>query len=245
VSALVSRYKTGSPYGQVHAIEVWNEPNIEREWGNSVINQRQAADYVRLLGGAYQAAKAADPNVTVVTAGLSPTGVTNGMSADDVTYLQWLFDAGLKGGVNYDALGAHGNTQAPCASCALSSLPGFGHASFYFRRIEQIRDVQVRNGDANRQVWLLEFGWTSDRIHPAYAWFAVTEDQKAQNIVDAFEYARTNWSPWIGVMTLWTLPDPNWPKEREEYWWAITNSDGSPRQAYTAVKAARLAGRLA
>src|SRR5919202_4766436 len=50
VSALVSRYKTGSPYGQVHAIEVWNEPNI-----------------------------------IVVTAGLSPTGVTNGQSADDVT----------------------------------------------------------------------------------------------------------------------------------------------------------------
>ena len=37
--------------------------------------------------------------------------------ADDVTYMQWLFDAGLRGGVNYDALGAHGNTQAPCAAC--------------------------------------------------------------------------------------------------------------------------------
>jgi hypothetical protein len=244
VSALVGRYKTGSAYGQVQAIEVWNEPNIDREWGMGAINPQQAADYVRLLGGAYRAAKAADPNVTVVTAGLSPTGVTNGQAADDVTYMQWLFSAGLKGGVNYDALGAHGNTQAPCVSCDLNSLPAFGHPSFYFRRIEQIRAVQVRNGDANRQVWLLEFGWTSDQIHQAYSWFAVSEDQKAKNVVEAFRYAKANWSPWIGVMTLWTLTDPSWPKEREEYWWAISNADGSPRQAYTAVKAAQLAGQL-
>ena len=244
VSALVSRYKTGSPYGQVSAIEVWNEPNIDREWGNAPINPQQAADYVRLLSGAYQAAKAADPNVIVVTAGLSPTGVTNGQSADDVTYLQWLYDAGLRGGVNYDALGAHGNTQAPCVSCDLNSLPAFGHPSFYFRRVEQLREVQVRNGDANRQVWLLEFGWTSDQVHPAYSWFAVSEDQKAQNILEAFQYARANWSPWIGVMTLWTMADPSWSKDREEYWWAITNSDGSARTAYNAVKTARLGSAL-
>ena len=49
---------------------------------------------MRLLALAYTAAKAADPAVTVVTAGLSPTGVTDGHAADDVQYLQWLYDAG-------------------------------------------------------------------------------------------------------------------------------------------------------
>jgi polysaccharide biosynthesis protein PslG len=244
VSALVSRYKTGSSIGRVHAIEVWNEVNLDREWGGAPINPQQASDYVRLLSGAYKAAKAADPNVAVITAGLSPTGVTNGSSADDVEYLQWLFNAGLKGGVNYDVLGAHGNTQAPEVEVPLNSLPNFPHPSFYFRRIEQLRDVQVRNGDANRQIWLLEFGWTSDTIHPAYSWFAVTEEKKAQNIVKAFQFARQNWSPWIGVMTLWTLPDPNWPQEREELWWAITNTDGTQRPAYTAVRDSRLNGLL-
>jgi hypothetical protein len=245
VSAFVSRYRTGSPNGQVSAIEVWNEPNIDREWGDAAINPQQAADYVRLLSVAYRAAHAADPNIIVVTAGLSPTGVTNGQSADDVTYMQWLFNAGLRGGVNYDALGAHGNTQAPCASCELNSLPTFGHPSFYFRRVEQIRDVQVRNGDANRQIWLLEFGWTSDQVHPAYSWFAISEDQKAQNVVQAFQYATAKWSPWIGVMTLWTLADPSWSTDREEYWWAITNTDGSARAAYNAVRNARQSGALA
>jgi hypothetical protein len=244
VSAFVNRYRSGSPYGHVDAIEIWNEVNIAKEWGEQPVGQQQAADYVRLLSGAYKAAHAADPSIIVVTAGLSPTGVINAQSVDDVQYLQWLFDAGLQGGVNYDVLGAHGNTQAPCVECDLNSLPAFGHPSFYFRRVEQLRDVQVKNGDADRQIWLLEFGWTSDQVHPAYSWFAISEDQKAQNVIKAFQYARQNWSPWIGVMTLWTESDPTWPREREEYWWAITNPDGTARAAYTSVKNAFLQGQL-
>lgn len=243
VSAFVSRYSSISTIGRVGAIEVWNEVNLDREWGGATINKQQAADYVRLLSAAYTAAKAADPGITVVTAGLSPTGVTNGHAADDVQYLQWLFDAGLQG--HYDVLGAHGNTQAPEVDVTPGSLKDFPHPSFYFRRIEQLRDVMVKNGDADKRVWLLEFGWTSDKLHPNYAWFAVSEDKKASNLVKALQYARQNWQPWIGVMTLWTLPDPSWTSEREEYWWAITNADGTPRTAYTALLQARQSGILA
>jgi hypothetical protein len=230
VTAFVARYSATSSIGRVQAVEIWNEVNLDREWGNQTINKQQAADYVRLLGLAYQAAKAADPLVIVVTAGLSPTGVTNGHAADDVQYLQWLFDAGLQG--KYDVLGAHGNTQAPEVDAGFGSLANFPHASFYFRRVEQLREVMVRNGERDKQVWLLEFGWTSDTVHPNYAWFAVSENKKSANILRAFEYARQNWRPWIGVMTLWTVPDPTWTTEREEYWWAITNADGSARPAY-------------
>jgi len=245
VAAFAARYRSDSTIGPVDAIEVWNEVNLDKEWGLQTINQYQARDYVRLLTLAYRAAKAANPNVTVVTAGLSPTGVNNGQAVDDVTYLQWLFDAGLKGGVNYDVLGAHGNTQAPEVDAPLNSLPAFGHPSFYFRRVEQLREVQVKYGDASRQIWLLEFGWTADKVHPDFAWFAVSEEKKADNIVKAFQYARQHWSPWIGVMTLWTLPDPGWTTEREEYWWAITNAAGSPRAAYTSLLQARRGGALA
>jgi hypothetical protein len=244
VSAFTARYKPGSAVGSVDAIEIWNEVNLNREWGMQPINQQQAADYVRLLSGAYRAAHTANPQIVVITAGLSPTGVKTAEAWDDVEYLQWLYDAGMKGGVNYDVLGAHGNTQAPEVEVELNSLPAFGHPSFYFRRVEQLREVQVRNGDANRQIWLLEFGWTADTIHPNFAWFAVSEEKKAANIVKAFQYAKQNWSPWIGVMTLWTLPDPNWGPDREEYWWAIANPDGTARAALTAIKTARLNGQI-
>ena len=200
--------------------------------------------WIVVRGGlAYSAAKAADPSVVVVTAGLSPTGVSDGHAADDVQYLQWLYDAGLKG--HYDVLGAHGNTQAPEVDVTPGSLQDFPHPSFYFRRIEQLRDVMVKNGDSDKHVWLLEFGWTSDTLHPNYRWFAVSEDKKAANIVKALQYARQNWQPWIGVMTLWTLPDPSWTTDREEYWWAITNADGTPRSAYTTLLQARRSGELA
>jgi hypothetical protein len=242
VSALVARYGSTSRIGRVHAIQVWNEPNIDREWGQQPIGPNSAADYVRLLRGAYAAAHAADPNIIVISAGLSPTGVISPQSADDLEYLRWMYRAGLRG--TFDALGVNANAQAPDHDAAFGSIANFPHPSFYFRRVEQLRQTMVDNGDAARQIWFLEWGWTADTVHPAYAWFAVSEQKKAKNIVAGLKFARANWSPWIGVMVLWTLADPTWDANREEYWWAITNPDGTPREAYTSLRAARAAGEL-
>jgi hypothetical protein len=246
IRAFTTRYGTGSPIGRVHAIEVWNEPNLAREWGNKPINEQQASDYVRLLQLAYQAAKSVDPQMTIVSAGLTPTGTQNDDARPDDVYLQWMYDAGATQW--FDVLGAHGaGYKAPPAMSPddVAADPSYGgHASFSFRRVEQLRDVMVRNGDDAKQVWLLEFGWTSDEVHPAYAWHRVTEDQKAQYIVDAFKWARDKWSPWIGVMNLWNLAAPGWTRNNEEYWWSITNPDGSPRPAYNALLDARRNGTL-
>lgn len=243
VYALVNRYKTGSSLGRIPAIEIWNEPNLAREWGNQ---QPNAADYVRLLKVGYEAAKRADPNVTVITAGLTPTGTWNAEATPDDIYLQQMYDNGAK--AYFDVLGAHGaGYKAPpeMAPEAIAADPSYGgHRFFGFRRVEDLRNVMVRNGDSSKQIWLLEFGWTSDTIHPAYAWHAVSEDQKADYIVRAYKYAQTNWSGWIGVMTLWNLPAPDWNNDREEYWWSIANADGSDRPAYTRLRDARASGYL-
>ena len=45
-------------------------------------------------------------------------------------------------------------------------------------------------------------------------------------------------------MTLWTVPDPTWTTDREEYWWAITNADGTARQAYADLVRAKLTGHV-
>jgi hypothetical protein len=60
VHAVVDRYRLASPIGRVQAIEIWNEPNLTRQWGGQPINQQSAADYVRLLSGAYLATKSAE-----------------------------------------------------------------------------------------------------------------------------------------------------------------------------------------
>lgn len=242
VYAFTERYGEGSAIGRVHAIEVWNEPNLAREWGEQPITRQSAADYVRLLSMAYKAAKGADPTVTVISAGLSPTGAADGQAQPDDVYLQWMYESGLKD--NFDALGANANVQCPCVDTAPGSDPQFSHPSFYFRRIEQLRGIMVANGDQDRQVWLMEFGWTTDRQNPGYSWYATTEDKKAELIVQAFQYARQNWSPWIGVMALWTIADPSWKPADEQVWWSVTNPDGSPRPAYERLLKARQSGEL-
>jgi hypothetical protein len=88
--------------------------------------------------------------------------------------------------------------------------------------VEDLRQVMVENGDADKQVAVLEFGWTTDPIHPAYAWHAVTEEQQADYLVQAYQYAKEHWSPWIGLMSLIYIADPDWTEEDEQYWWAIT-----------------------
>ncbi len=237
VYAVVDRYKEGGAHGQIDAIEVWNEPNYSVEWGG---NEPNASEYVELLKTAYRAAKRANPGITVLSAGLAPTGWNKGVIPDDV-FLQQMYDAGAKD--YFDVLGAHapGFKAPPSASPAdAANNPSYGgNRAFTFRRIEDERSVMVRNGDADKQIWLTEFGWTSDPVHPEYSWFRVSEDQKAKYILDALNWAADYWSPWVGVMTLWNIPDPAWTGAREEYWWGITNSDGSNRQAYTTLKTAR------
>ncbi len=246
IYALVDHFRPDSPNGTIHAVELWNEPNLDREWGGDTISRRAAEDYVRLLCIGHEAAKRASRDIITISAGLSPTGTTNGRAMDDTIYTQWMYDAGARG--CFDVLGVHGaGYKAPpwIGPNELAADTNWGgHSSFGFRRVEQLRDIMVRNGDADRQVWLTEFGWSSDPVHPGYAWHRVTEEQKALYVVEAYRWASLNWQPWIGVMALWNLPSPDWTEDREEYWWAVANPDGTDRPAFEALTMARVAGYI-
>jgi len=230
--AMASRYR-----GRIQAYEIWNEPNLAREWGERPPN---AAEYVALLRVAYHRIKEADPNAVVITAGLAPTGTGLPHAIPDVQYLREMYQAGAK---NYfDVLGVHapGYKAAPETSPSdVQNNPALGgHRFFCFRRVEDLRQVMVDNGDAGRQMAVLEFGWTSDpRPGSPYHWHAVSEETKAEYIVRAFQWARDHWSPWMGAMTVLSIADPAWTENDEQYWWAITNPDGTTRPAYDALRA--------
>lgn len=242
VTRLVARYGTGSPIGRVHAVQLWNEPNLDREWGNKPINQQTAGEYAKLLIDASKGAKEADPDVTVITAGLSPTGTNDGTAQPDDVYLEWLLQYGIQ--PYYDALGAHGAGYGNAPEVAPIPDGAYPHESFFFRRVERLRQLQEQYGDGGKQVWLLEFGWTTDPINPSYSWYAVTPEQQADYIVRAYQFAAQSWAPWIGVMFLWTMADSAWTEANEQYWWSITAPDGSPRPALTAFQNARQTGVL-
>ncbi|MCA1648591.1 MAG: hypothetical protein LC797_25060, partial [Chloroflexi bacterium] len=108
---------------------------------------------------------------------------------------------------------------------------------YAFRHVEDVHDLMLQQGDTSKQMAVLEMGWTTDaRPGSQYAWFAVDRDQQAKNLVGAFQCARQRWQPWMGFMTVIYIPDPAWSQQQEQYWWSITNPDGTPRPAYTSLK---------
>lgn len=238
LTALATRYR-----GRIRAYEVWNEPNLAREWGGRVPDPEE---YVRLLGAAYKAIKQADPNAMVISAGLSPTGTWTEEACPDDQYLRSMYEAmGRDSDGYFDVLGAHGAgykspPEIDPAQVERDQDLG-GHRAFAFRRVEDLRDIMVEYGDAEKQIALLEFGWTSDpRPDSPYHWHAVSEEAKADYLVRAYQYAKENWSPWIGVMSLIYIADPDWTEDDEQYWWAITYPsypELKPRPAYLALKA--------
>jgi hypothetical protein len=66
---LMERYQ-----GRIHAIEVWNEQNLDREWDTA--EGVSPTRYVEMLRLAYQTIKSRDPNVIVISGALSPVGYT-------------------------------------------------------------------------------------------------------------------------------------------------------------------------
>jgi cellulase (glycosyl hydrolase family 5) len=152
--ALVNRYKTGSRNGRVHAVEVWNEPNLHKEWGNQPVNRQQAADYVRLLRAAYEGVKRADPTVMVISGSLSPTGWNDDTARPDDVYLHWMYDAGAASW--FDALGLHGAGYGSAPETMPMTVDRYPHPSFYFRRAEQGRLPGARLPAGARAVGALD-----------------------------------------------------------------------------------------
>ena len=243
--AMASRYK-----GRIRAYQVWNEPNLNiagrSEWGGRPPNP---AEYTALLRVAYQAIKRADPNAMVISAGLSPTSRWDDQAMPDEEFLKGMYAAGAK--PYFDVFGAHGagykvppetDPAVVARDPALNNndpSPEERKRIYCFRHVEDLRRVMVENGDGDKQIALLEFGWTSDEVHPDYAWLRVTEEQKGDYLVRAYQYARQHWSPWIGVMSLIYMPDPEWTRDKEEYWWAIIEPSYPElklRPAYVALK---------
>ncbi len=232
--ALAERYT-----GRIAAYQVWNEPNLSREWGD---RPPDPAGYVELLKACHASIKRADPDALVISAGMAPTGTWTEQVMPDDMFLERMYQAGAA--PYFDILGAHapGFKAPPEASPGeVAAKPELGGQRFFcFRRVEDLRAIMVRYGDADKQVAVLEMGWTTDSIHPEYAWHAVDEQTQADYLVRAFKFARDNWSPWISIMTVIGFPDPFWTENDEQYWWTVVYPDwpkARVRPAYEALKA--------
>ncbi len=188
VAAFAERYA-----GVSDEIIIWNEPNLSFEWGYQGVDP---AGYVDLLRAVYARAHTANPDVTILLAGLAPTleqpGSPNGL--DDILYLEAVYEAG--GADYFDAVSMHtyGFTLPADAAPAPDALN--------FRRAELLHDVMARYGDGDKRVYITETGWNDD---PQWA-LAVRPSQRAIYTLDALDIA-AEW-PWLDQMCLWMLRTP-------------------------------------
>jgi polysaccharide biosynthesis protein PslG len=240
LSALAQRYR-----GRIQAYEIWNEPNLDREWGDKTPSPQA---YTAMLRASYQAIKAADPQALVVTAGMSPTTTNNAQAIPDLDFIAGMYAAGARG--SFDVLGVHAQPWKadPCADPAVVAQdPALTNQDpspvnlkrvYAFRHAEDVRQVMVQQGDADKQMAVLEMGATIDqRPGSPYAWFAVDRTTQGKVLVDAFQCARQLFAAWMGFITVIYIPEPTWTQANEQYWWSLTNPDGTARPAYTALKA--------
>ncbi|PJF36914.1 MAG: hypothetical protein CUN49_02985 [Candidatus Thermofonsia Clade 1 bacterium] len=235
---LAARYQ-----GRIVGYQVWNEPNLSREWLGKTPN---AAAYVKVLAACAQAIRAADPEAIVISAGLAPTGTLSPQSIPDTLYLQQMFEAGAAR--YYDVLGLNAPGYALPPETPPDDPRLSGHSWQVFRHVEVMRALQVAHGDGHKQIAILEMGWTTDQRDTIrapdgsqqpnpYRWHAVSEAQQAEYLVAAFEYAAQHWRPWISLMVVLYLADLDWTPEDEEYWWALNEPgfDKRMRPAFFAL----------
>lgn len=232
--------------GRIKYIQIWNEPNLRAEWDTG--QDVDASAYTKLLKLVYTQAKAADPNVTILSAPMAINTLTkegadhSGLS--DLEYWKEMYAAGVKGSFDIASANTYGLRDTPDAA----PDPGV----LNYRRVELLHQIMVDNGDGDKQIWFNEYGWNANPgatiVAPAQPTLTanqiiqygqVSPQVQAQYTVDGINYARQNW-PWAGVIFIWYLRQtgvrfaPNDP----QYYFAMVNPDFSVNPIYSAVQQA-------
>jgi hypothetical protein len=217
--------------GQIRGYIVWNEPNLAKEWGGLPPDPVAYADMLRR---AYKAIKAADPEVTVVSAGLASTNHQDAEAMDDRAFLEAMYQVGA--GDYFDALGAH-----PYGFAYPPDDPRGAHDGLNLSRLLDLREIMEAHGDGDKPMWVTEFGWTTAGVGEG-SWLTVTPQQQADYLTGAWCRAR-EW-PWLQVFTVWNLsqgprPEPveGLPLTDEKAGYSLLDESGEPKPAYNALRA--------
>jgi hypothetical protein len=151
------------------AIEIWNEPNIDKEWPEGQISPQM---YTQLLQASYTAIKSRNPTTMVISGAPAPTGYFGGnctpTGCDDDAFIRGMMAAGAR---NYmDCVGVHFNAGAtpPNERTGHPADDGKNHYSWYFMpMIEVYWDTFNPPGTAREiPLCLTEIGFLTDEGFP-------------------------------------------------------------------------------
>lgn len=192
--------------GGADAIEVWNEPNIARDWPAGKISPEI---YVQILKPSYAAIKAANPNTIVISAAQAATLVSKSLRTPNFwTEVDYTTELVLTGGLLYaDCVGVHYNIGiSPPTNTDKAPT---GDAAFWF--LPRLLDYYATLTKGTRPVCITELGYLSDdglepltQVAPDFAWAQdTTVDDQAAWHAAAARLALTN--PQIEMIIVWNV----------------------------------------
>ncbi len=200
------------------AIEIWNEPNLEREWPQGQIS---GSNYTDLLRAAYTAIKASNPAIMVISAAPGPTGVNiEGLVVSDDNFINQMKAAGA---ANYlDCVGIHYNEGI--ISPTLTSGDPRGNSNHYSRYYWGM--VNLYNSVfPSKPLCFTELGYVTAEGHgplpPGFEWAVnTTVAHQAQWLAEAAQQSRGD--PRVRLMIVWNVD--------------FTRYDSDPMAGYAIVR---------
>ncbi|MCL4247192.1 MAG: LysM peptidoglycan-binding domain-containing protein [Anaerolineae bacterium] len=204
-------------------IEVWNEPNIDRQWPAGQISGQ---NYTQMLSAAFQAIKRANPNVLVASGAPAPTGFfgnrCTGQGCDDNVFIQQMAAAGASQFM--DCVGIHYNEGIlPPSATSGDPRGNSGHYSRYYTSMVNL----YASVFPNKPLCFTELGYITPEGYPGgqlpsgFDWGqGNTLQEQAEWLAQAVRLARN--SGRIRLMIVWNVDS--------------TTTGADPQAAYAIVR---------
>ena len=246
VAAILRRFP-----GQIHAIEVWNEQNLDREWTS--VHGLNAERYVELLRATYQTVKALEPGIIVISGALSPTGVDDGASAvDNFKYMERQIDAGALDWT--DCVGAHHNgynvspdyryLDIPDDPTAIFRGPFTNkHHSWSFRSTLEGYAQRISAAGRDTKLCVTKFGWpSSEDLTGSRQGFEFSLDNSLAEQAEWIPKAMSNMEAWgfVWLAIVWNFnfaPQAGYDISNDNVPYSLIGPDFTFRPAYDSIKA--------
>jgi uncharacterized protein YraI len=190
-------------------IEVWNEPNIDREWQNGSIDP---ARYTELLRQAYHAIKGANSNTLVISGAPAPTGFFGGCHGGGCDDNHFVAGMARAGAANYmDCIGIHYNEGIVPPNW--TSGDPRGNSSHYTRYYPTMVSTYYNAFGGRRPLCFTELGYlTPEGYGPLPAGFQwagnVTLGQQVSWLSQVVSMARS--SGRVRLLIIWNVDFANY-----------------------------------
>ena len=205
------------------AIEVWNEPNLDREWP---VGQIDGANYTRLLQPAYNAIKGSNSATLVISAAPAPTGAQGlfpGRVVNDDIFMEQMANAGA--GNYMDCLGLHYNEGVLSPNANSGDIRDYYPTRYFSQMLD--RGAQYFPG---KSVCWTELGYLSGDgfdtpIPEGFRWASgVSVAQQATWLAEAASLSANDSR--VSLMIVWNFNFSLWGDDPQGGY-AIVRPDGS------------------